>query len=66
MCDVRLVEIESLLLSGVPHSIQKVWCVGVVVRSPLVEVIGDVKSCRIRSSVFEVNDDDLFECQALS
>ena len=59
MCEVRLVEIKSLFLSGVPSRVQKVWCIGMIVRGPLVEMIGNVKCRRVWRSVFEVYYDNL-------
>ena len=57
--EVRAVEVPALVEGRVPSRVKDVWDGAVVVRRPLVEVVGDIERGRVRRGVLEVDDDDL-------
>ena len=58
--EVRTIEVSALLRSGIEVGIEYAGCGPVVVHRPLVEVVRDVEGGRVRGSVLEVNDYDLW------
>lgn len=57
--EVRSVEGEPLFLGRVANTIKQVGRITVIVGSPLVEVVCDVKGCGIWRCIFKINDNDL-------
>lgn len=54
-----MVKVKPLVPCWVSQGVKEVRCVRVVVRRPFLEVVRDVKGCRVWGGVFEVYDDDL-------
>lgn len=57
--EVSIVEYASLFESRVAPRLQDMWRGGMIIRGPLMEVVGDVICSWVGRGVLEVNDNDL-------
>ena len=59
VADIRVVEIATFLLCGIPIRNENVGNVRMVVGCPLVEMVRNIERCRIGRRVLKVHDNDL-------